>query len=178
MDVLGLDVTWTQEFASADWIREWTGDRQGRRPRTARSQAPLESARYEGKLYAAPKNTNIQLLWYRIGPGAEPAEDLGRDDQHRPGAQAGRASRTRSITMGAQYEGLVVLYNNMVASAGGKILNDDGNEGGVRRGRGPGAGACCRSSPRSGVTNPSFTNTQEDDARLQFQGGSGAFQLN
>jgi multiple sugar transport system substrate-binding protein len=26
MDVLGLDVTWTQEFAGAKWIREWTGE--------------------------------------------------------------------------------------------------------------------------------------------------------
>ena len=72
-----------QEFASADWIREWTGDGQGRGRATARCQAPLESASYEGKLYAAPKNTNTQLLWYRSGPGAEPAEDLGRDDPAR-----------------------------------------------------------------------------------------------
>ena len=26
MDVLGLDVTWTPEFASAEWILEWTGE--------------------------------------------------------------------------------------------------------------------------------------------------------
>src|SRR5688572_24759371 len=25
IDVLGVDVTWTPEFASAGWIREWTG---------------------------------------------------------------------------------------------------------------------------------------------------------
>ena len=30
MDVLGLDVTWTQEFASAKWIREWTGQDKSR----------------------------------------------------------------------------------------------------------------------------------------------------
>lgn len=64
MDVLGLDVTWTQEFASADWILEWTGqDRADVEQGTL--AGPLETARYQDKLYAAPKNTNVQLLWYR-----------------------------------------------------------------------------------------------------------------
>ena len=40
------------------------------RSRRARCAGPLDTARYEGKLYAAPKNTNVQLLWYRTRPGA------------------------------------------------------------------------------------------------------------
>ena len=34
MDLLGMDVTWTAEFAEADWIRELTGSRRRRPPRT------------------------------------------------------------------------------------------------------------------------------------------------
>ena len=36
-----------------------------RRPRTAPCRRRSTRPRYQGKLYAAPKNTNTQLLWYR-----------------------------------------------------------------------------------------------------------------
>lgn len=71
MDVLGLDVTWTQEFASADWIREWTGQDKAEVEQGTLA-GPLETARYQDKLYGAPKNTNVQLLWYRKDLVPEP----------------------------------------------------------------------------------------------------------
>jgi multiple sugar transport system substrate-binding protein len=175
MDILGLDVTWTQEFASAQWVREWTGEHRAQ-AEAGTLAGPLESARYEGRLYAAPKNTNTQLLWYRSDLVDEPpttwdemiemALDLREDGQP-----------YQVITMGAQYEGLVVLYNTLVASAGGQIISDDGAEsvfddGAVR------ALEILQRFATAGVTNPSFTNSQEDDARLQFQSGDAAFQLN
>jgi gamma-glutamyltranspeptidase len=45
-----------QEFASAEWILEWTGDHQ-QQAEDGTLEVPLESARYEDRLYAAPKNT-------------------------------------------------------------------------------------------------------------------------
>ena len=45
MDILGLDVTWTQEFASAKWIREWTGEHKAQAEQGTLS-GPLESAKY------------------------------------------------------------------------------------------------------------------------------------
>lgn len=103
MDVLGLDVTWTQEFASADWILEWTGQDKAEVEQGTLA-GPLETARYDGKLYGAPKNTNVQLLWYRKDLVPEPpktwdqmismAQDLKR--QGKP---------YQVLTMGAQYEG-------------------------------------------------------------------------
>ncbi len=175
MDVLGLDVTWTPEFASAQWILEWTGDRAAQ-VSAGTLPGPLESARYQGKLYAAPKNTNTQLLWYRSDLVSTPPETW---DEMIAQAQALKAAGKpyQVITMGAQYEGLVVLYNTLVASANGKILNDDGTRavfdaGAVR------ALELLQRFASSGVTNPSFTNSREDDARLQFQSGQGAFQLN
>jgi multiple sugar transport system substrate-binding protein len=81
------------------------------------------------------------------------------------------------ITMGAQYEGLVVLYNTLVESAGGQILNPEGtravfDDGAVR------ALEVLHRFSTAGVTSPSFTNAIEDDARLDFQSGNGAFELN
>src|SRR6266513_5945614 len=64
IDIMGLDVTWEAEFATAGWIEPWTGAN-----RTAAEngtlKAALETAIWKGKLYAVPDNSNTQLLWYR-----------------------------------------------------------------------------------------------------------------
>ncbi|MDW5328071.1 ABC transporter substrate-binding protein [Plantactinospora sp. KLBMP9567] len=175
MDILGLDVTWTQEFASAGWLLEWTGEHRAEAERGTLA-GPLETARYEGKLYAAPKNTNVQLLWYRSDLVPQPPRTW--DEMIRMAQDLrGRGQPYRVITMGAQYEGLVVLYNTLVASAGGQIINDDGSkavfdEGAVR------ALEVLRNFATAGITTSSFSNTIEDQARLDFQSGAGAFQLN
>ncbi|WP_262285991.1 ABC transporter substrate-binding protein [Micromonospora sp. MA102] len=175
MDVLGLDVTWTQEFASAKWIREWTGQ-----DKTEAEQGtlagPLDTARYEDKLYAAPKNTNVQLLWYRSDLVQEPPKTW--DEMISAAQQLKQQGKPHQVlTMGAQYEGLVVLYNTLAESAGGKILSDDGekaamDEGAVR------ALDQLKKFATSGVTSPSFSNATEDPVRLEFQSGAGAFEVN
>ncbi|MEU2663938.1 ABC transporter substrate-binding protein [Micromonospora sp. NPDC007220] len=175
MDVLGLDVTWTQEFASADWIREWTGQDRAEVEQGTLA-GPLETARYEDKLYGAPKNTNVQLLWYRKDLVPQPPKTW---DQMISTAQElkQQGKPHQVLTMGAQYEGLVVLYNTLAESAGGKILSDDGkkavmDEGTVR------ALEQLQRFATSGVTSPSFSNATEDPVRLEFQSGDGAFQVN
>ncbi|QSB15760.1 ABC transporter substrate-binding protein [Natronosporangium hydrolyticum] len=175
MDVLGLDVTWTQEFASAEWVREWTGEYQ-----TAAEQdtlpAAVESARYEDRLYAAPKNTNVQLLWYRTDLVDEPPATW---DELIEAAQELRdqGQPYEIITMGAQYEGLVVLFNTLTASAGGEIVDEEGTEAVVDEGAVQALELLQRFAT-AGVTSPAFSNAMEDEARLAFQTGDAAFQLN
>ncbi|MET8907514.1 ABC transporter substrate-binding protein [Micromonospora sp. NPDC004551] len=175
MDVLGLDVTWTQEFASAKWIREWTGQDKAEVEQGTLA-GPLDTARYEDKLYAAPKNTNVQLLWYRSDLVQEPPKSW--DEMISAAQQLKQQGKPYQVlTMGAQYEGLVVLYNTLAESAGGKILSDDGkkavmDEGAVR------ALDQLKKFATSGVTSPSFSNATEDPVRLEFQSGGGAFEVN
>ncbi|GAB3076605.1 ABC transporter substrate-binding protein [Micromonospora schwarzwaldensis] len=175
MDVLGLDVTWTQEFASADWIREWTGQDKAEVEQGTLA-GPLDTARYEDKLYGAPKNTNVQLLWYRADLVSQPPKTW--DEMISAAQQLKEQNKPyRVLTMGAQYEGLVVLYNTLAESAGGKILSDDGKKavmdaGTVR------ALEQLKTFATSGVTSPSFSNAVEDPVRLEFQSGGGAFQVN
>src|ERR1700730_67993 len=64
MDILGLDVTWAPEFAQAGWIREWTGSNKAQVEQGTLA-GPIQTATFNGKLYAAPFNSNTQLLWYR-----------------------------------------------------------------------------------------------------------------
>ncbi|WP_425413118.1 ABC transporter substrate-binding protein [Micromonospora matsumotoense] len=175
MDVLGLDVTWTQEFASAKWIREWTGQDKSEVEQGTLA-GPLDTARYEDKLYGAPKNTNVQLLWYRSDLVPEAPKTW--DDMITAAKDLkGQGKPYRVLTMGAQYEGLVVLYNTLAESAGGKILSDDGKKAVMDSGTVKALDQLQRFAT-SGVTSPSFSNSTEDPVRLDFQSGNGAFQVN
>jgi multiple sugar transport system substrate-binding protein len=175
LDILGLDVTWVPEFAEAGWVEEWTGSN-----KTAAEEGvlpgPLETATWNGKLYAATKNTNVQLLWYddRITPQPPQTWDEMMNQAHQLKA-AGKPNAV--LFTGAQYEGLVVFYNSLVASAGGHILSDDGksvvmDQGSVQ------ALQILKQLTSTGITDPSLTNQKEDDVRQAFQRGNGAFELN
>ncbi|GAA0585647.1 ABC transporter substrate-binding protein [Paractinoplanes ferrugineus] len=175
MDILGMDVTWTQEFASADWIREFTGDIKAE-VENGTLQPALASAQYEGKLYAAPNNTNVQLLWYR--KDLVPTPPRTWDEMIRMSQELKSQGKPYQImTMGAQYEGLVVLFNSLVASAGGHVVDDAGKKAVMDAGTVQ-ALEVLRNFATAGVTSPSFSNAIEDDVRRAFQDGGGAFQLN
>ncbi|APU13003.1 MULTISPECIES: ABC transporter substrate-binding protein [Actinoalloteichus] len=175
MDILGLDITWTQEFAGAGWTLEWTGEHRAE-VEDGTLEGPLESARYEDRLYAAPKNTNVQLLWYRTDLVDSPPETWGEmielSQELRDAGETYQVNAT-----GAQYEGLVVIYNSIVASAGGSILSEDGTQAVFDEGAVRGL-EVLQDFASAGVTDQSFTNAMEDEARLAFQSGNGAFQLN
>ncbi|HEX6683380.1 MAG TPA: ABC transporter substrate-binding protein [Candidatus Limnocylindrales bacterium] len=175
MDVMALDVTWTPEFASAEWILEWTGDDKAA-AEAGTLAGPLRTATFNGKLYAAPKNTNTELLWYRKDLVERPPATWDEMIQMAQDLKA-KGQTHQVLTMGAQYEGLVVLYNTLVASAGGKILNDDGTRAVMDAGAVRGLQQL-QHFASSGVTSPSFTNQIEDDVRLAYQTGGGAFEVN
>ena len=62
IDIAGMDVVWTAEFAEAKWILPWP-ERFARELRAGTLKGPLQTATYKGRIYAAPANTNTQLLW-------------------------------------------------------------------------------------------------------------------
>ncbi|MFG3438512.1 ABC transporter substrate-binding protein [Nonomuraea sp. NPDC047897] len=175
LDVLGLDVTWTAELAEARWIREWTGEH-ARQARAGTLAKPLETATWRGRLYAAPYNTNVQLLWYRSDLVPEPPRTW--DEMMRVAAElAAQGKPHYGEVTGAQYEGLVVWFNSLVASAGGRILDPEGTK--VELGP-PALKALqvMRDYARSKAADPSLPNTQEDAARLAMEGGRAAFEVN
>jgi len=175
MDILGLDVTWVSEFAEAGWAEEWTGANKAEASAGV-LPGPLETATHNGKLYAATKNTNVQLLWYddRITP--TPPKTW--DEMMRQSAELKAQGKPYEIVFtGAQYEGLVVFYNTLVASMGGHIISDDGtsvlmDDGAVK------ALELLKKVSTSGLTDPSLSNMKEDDIRQAFQRGGAAFELN
>ncbi|MFD0486252.1 ABC transporter substrate-binding protein [Saccharopolyspora erythraea] len=175
MDVLGLDVTWTGEFAEANWIREWTG-RNKEEAERGTLEGPLETARSGGKLYAAPKNTNVQLLWYRADLVDKPPATW--DEMIAESQRLKREGKPYWISFsGAQFEGLFVHFNTLVESAGGHIVSADGKRAEIDAGA-VRALEVLRDFGRAGVTSPAMNNAKQDDVRMEFENGEAAFQLN
>ena len=123
MDILGLDVTWEAEFAQAGWIAPWTGQRQGG-GREGYARQALQTAIWKGQLVAVPDNSNTQLLWYRSAEVPNPPTTWAQ--MIADAEQLAKEGKPHYIEIqGAQYEGITVWFNTMVASAGGTILNPD-----------------------------------------------------
>ncbi|MEU4765447.1 ABC transporter substrate-binding protein [Actinosynnema sp. NPDC023794] len=178
MDVLALDVTWTAELAEAGWIKEFTGQTKAK-VEDGTLETPLETARYEGRLYGAPDNTNVQLLWYRGDLVPTPPTTWSEMIEMGSRLEADGDDETPGLVaaQGKQYEGLVVLYNTLVNTAGGQILDDSGTKSVVDDGAVK-ALEVLKQFATSDVVDPSFSNAAEDDARLAMENGKAAFQLN
>src|SRR5918911_2122536 len=64
VDIVGMDVNWTAEFAQAGWIKPWTGQL-AKQATAGDLPGPLNTARYKGRLWVAPFTSNAQILFYR-----------------------------------------------------------------------------------------------------------------
>lgn len=169
LDVLGMDVVWTAEFAHAGWIREWKGAE-----RTAASkgklQGPLRSVTYQDKVWALPFTSNTQLLWYRKDKVKKPPTTWSQmiDDAIR--------LNTAIEVQGRQYEGLSVWVNSLIASAGGQIVTEDGK---VKvDATATQAAEIIHRLATSKAAPPGLSTNAEDEARLGFESGRSDFQIN
>ena len=175
IDLIGMDVIWTAEFAEAEWILPFEG--QAAEDAVAgRIETAAETVMIGEEVYGAPFTSNTQLLWYRSDLVSEPpatwddlfatSEDLAESDE--PSALQGQGNR---------YEGLTVFFNTLLASAGGSILTEDGEVGleeePTRR-----ALEIMRTYATGPAAPDALSTSLEDSARLAFEEGSGAYMIN
>jgi multiple sugar transport system substrate-binding protein len=169
VDLVGMDIPWTAEFANAGWLREWTGAQAEQVSRDAFDSA-VEAASFDGKLYGAPFNSNTQLLFYRKDLVPQPPTTW--DQMIEQAAALGS-----NIQVQAQrYEGYVVLFNTLLVSAGGQILSgpeevdlpEEPTKAALEV-----IGRLARDAPA-----PDISTSDEDSARLGYEGGTSAFMLN
>lgn len=176
LDIMLMDVIWTAEFARAGWIRPYPADL-ARQMEQETLEGPYETGTYQGKLYAAPLNTNTQLLWYRKDLVPHPPKTWDEMIKMAEGLKA-RGLPHYIEVQGAQFEGLTVWFNTLITSAGGSILSENGD---VLVARGDGArralGVMARVAT-SPAANPSLSVSEETDARLAMEAGLAAFQVN
>jgi trehalose/maltose transport system substrate-binding protein len=175
MDILGLDVTWEAEFAEAGWILPWTGTYK-QQAETGTLKVPLETATWHGKLYAVPYNSNTQLLWYRSDLVKTPPQTWTQ--MINDAIRLKNEGKPHLIEIqGAQYEGVTVWFNTMVASAGGSILTPNA----LHASLGAPAVTALKIMKRlatSPAADPSLPVQMEDQNRLAMESGTAAFELN
>ncbi|HST64680.1 MAG TPA: extracellular solute-binding protein [Mycobacteriales bacterium] len=120
VDIMGMDVIWTAEFAEAGWLRPWTGA-QAAQVSAGVLAGPLATARYQGRLWAAPFTSNTELLWYRRSQTPDPPTTW---DQLLAQAAALPRGHNEVAVQGGRYEGYTVWVNALLASAGAQLVAD------------------------------------------------------
>ncbi len=174
LDILGMDVVWTGEFANAGWVEEWTGADE-RMATKGVFPSVAETARFEGKLWAAPIWTNTQLLWYRKDLVDKPPRTW--DEMIAMGERIGENGKIE--VQANRYEGLMVWFNSMVESAGTSIVQpDDAQEVDLQAPQTQRALSLMAKLAQSSVADPSMSTSDEDTARLAFEAGGASFMLN
>ena len=175
MDLLGMDVTWTAEFAEAGWVRELTPEQ-----KAAANQdilgPPIETATWKDKQYGIPKHTNVQLLWYRKSLVPNPPKTFDEMIQQAQALKDQGKPYQIGLTA-AQYEGYVVNINNIVRLAGGTIVNEDSSAPTVDDKAVAGL-ALLQKLASSGLVSASLSNAQEPEVFADLQNGRSAFSLN
>jgi multiple sugar transport system substrate-binding protein len=185
LDVMALDVVWTAEFAEAGWALPLSDDPAGKADADATADTlagPLETAKWNDKLYAAPITTNTQLLWYRPDLVSEPPTDW--DQMVATATRLHAEGKPSWIAVQAkQYEGLVVWFNTLLESAGGHVLSDDGKtvtltDTPEHRAATVKALQIIRDVATAPGRDPSITQTDEGTARLALEQGKAALEVN
>ena len=173
LDLLGLDVVWTGEFANAGWVQPPPASTA---QEVSRNVFPsvLRTARYKGRLYVIPIWSNTQLLWYRKDLVPNPPKTW--DQMIDIGEKLGKA-RGHVQVQANRYEGLVVLVNQLIESAGTSVLSGPKS---VKLEKAPTERALqiLGRLSHSSVAAPNLTTSTEDTARLGFEAGNSAFQIN
>jgi len=126
VDVYNLDVTWTAEFAEAGYLRPLDPEQISTEGFLA---GPLQTCRYDDRLWALPFNTDVGLLYYN-------KRLLGADQPPREWAtllaQAARVQRDSGGTVAGyigqygDYEGLTVTALELIWGARGDVIDSAG----------------------------------------------------
>jgi multiple sugar transport system substrate-binding protein len=178
IDILAMDVDWTAEFANAKWIRPVPAGLAGQ-IKSVDLAGPVQTATYQNRIWAAPINSNTELLWYR--------KDL-LADIHQPvpttwtqmisdAIQLAKLGKPHYIEeQGAQYEGLTVWFNSMVNSAGGQIIT--GTNKVVIGQPAQTAASIMHELATSPAADPSLNVAMEGSSDVAFDAGTAAFEIN
>ena len=172
IDIVGMDVIWTGEFANAGWVEEWKG---AEAKAVTEKVFPnvIETASFEDKLYAAPFNTNTQLLWYRKDLVKQPPKTWDEMIEVAEGLKEAGSIQVQA----SRYEGYMVWVNALIESAGTEILSGP-EEVDLEQGPTEQALQVIGRLANGGAAPPSLSTSDEDTARLGFEAGESAFMTN
>ena len=170
IDLIGMDIVWTGEFANAGWLEPVPEDITDAVTENVFASV-LETAKFEDRLYNVPIWSNTQLLWYRkdkVDRAPETWDEM-----------IDRAVEldTDVEVQANRYEGLVVWANAMIQSAGTTILEGPDTIK-LEKAATERALAVMGKLGNSPAAATAIDTSEEDPARMAFEAGSAFFMVN
>ncbi len=168
-DVLGTDVVWTAEYAAQGWLLDVSdfisenGDRF--------IESTVGTTEYEGKNWAIPFNSNAGFIYYRTDE-----VDQAPEDWEALYEQA--ANGNGVVYQGFRYEGLTVNFLELVYSAGGSVLSEDGKEATADSQEVKDALKFMADGIADGAVPKAVTTYKEEESRRAFESGNATFMRN
>ena len=169
-DVMALDVVWTADFAANQWLEPLEGDYAVDTSKLL--QATVDSATYNGTLYALPQNTNGQLLFRNVDK-VPSKPDTFADIKSACEAVEGDCLTTQL----KQYEGLTVNTLGFINGWGGTVIDDNG-EPTVESAEAKAGLQALVDAYEDGTIAKDSTAATEEETNLAFTEGNTALAIN
>src|SRR6266513_5311791 len=176
IDVMPMDIIWPPEFGANGWTvpldDKWpASDRANYLP------GPLAGVTYNGKLWAAPYRTDAGLIYYRTDI-IKTAPTTWAEMTSMAKANAPSKAKVGYVWQGAQYEGLVCDFTEVLYGYGGSVLEpNDPKKVTVNSPEGV-AALTLMTSWVGGISPSAVTTYKEEDSRSSWQNGDAVFMRN
>jgi len=168
-DLLGMDVIWTAEYAASGWLYDLTPVVEAHEKEFIPST--VETVEYEGNKWALPFNTNAGFLFYRTNEVPKPPstwEEVYKEAKEKNGL----------VYQGERYEGLTVDFLELLYSAGGKVLSEDGETVEIDSPETRKALEFMANGIEEGAVPKAVTTYEEESSRRAFEAGNATFMRN
>jgi multiple sugar transport system substrate-binding protein len=168
-DVLGMDVIWTAEYAAQGWLQDVSdfisqnGDKF--------IQSTVDTTEFEGKNWAVPFNSNAGFIYYRKDQVSKaPADWQALYDEAK--------KNDGVVYQGFRYEGLTVNFLELLYSAGGSVISDDGKQATADSAEVKDVLTFMADGIKSGAAPKAVTTYKEEESRRAFESGNATFMRN
>lgn len=180
LDIMSLDPPFIPELAEPGFLAPVPADLQST---DGIVQGAVQSASWNGELVTVPFWANTQLLWYRKSVAEAAGLDMTQPVTWDQIMQAAQDQNKQLGVQGALAESLTVWINALVASGGGKILEDpeagpDEMQLGLESDAGKKAADIIGRIGSSGLGGPGLPTADENASMNLFQGDDGSFMVN
>lgn len=168
-DIFRLDVVWTAQLASQNYLADMSAVIDGKLDTLIPSTA--ETLNYNGKYWGVPFYPNTGLLYYRTDMVDQPTSWQGLYENGEKDPAHG------FLYQGEQSEGLTISFLELLYSAGGEVLDADGNVA-VDNDTTTEVLKFMQDGLKDGAAPQSVLTYNEDATRLAFEAGAGATMRN
>jgi multiple sugar transport system substrate-binding protein len=168
-DVLGMDVIWTAEYAAQGWLLDVSDFISQNGDKFIKST--VDTTQFEGKNWAVPFNSNAGFIYFRKDEVPQAPDDWQ--------ALYDEAKKGNGVVyQGFRYEGLTVNFLELLYSAGGSVVSDDGKEATADSAEVKDVLTFMADGIKSGAVPKAVTTYKEEESRRAFESGNATFMRN